>query len=106
MATELFKVMAGVSADTFSIGGVAFYAAPLTLMEYGAFLALPENQLDSKAEFLADKLQRRIVGTKVKPDTITQEWLLENLTVPVLTVLQHVLLYGEMPKESAEPKKP
>lgn len=106
MATELFKVMAGVSSDTFTIGDVTFMAAPFTMMEYGAFLALPEDAIDLRVEFLADKLRRRVRGNKIDPATITEQWLMENLELPKLPILQHVLLHGKMPEAADTEKKP
>lgn len=103
--SRLFSVVAGESSDTFSIGGITFKAAPYTLMEYALYLALPEEDLGEKASFHAERLKRRIQGTKDDPELITGEWLLENLPLPMLKVLEHIMLYGEMPK-TGETGKP
>ncbi len=99
---ELFSVMAGRSPHTFSIGGVRFEAAPVTLMEYGEYLALPENRIDLLSEWLADKLKRRLSGTKTDPAVITPEWVLEEVPKPTVAVLTHILLNGEMPGENTK----
>lgn len=93
---KFFAELAGESADYFEIGGVQFYAAPLTLREYVEFTKLPDG-VEEQAAFLSQKLKRRVRGTKQNPDDITPDWILENVTVPRLKVLQHVLLHGEMP---------
>lgn len=94
---KFFTVLAGTSENHFSIGGVDFQAAPLTLAEYGKFLAVPDD-ISEQAHFLADKLKRRVRGTKHNPDDITPEWLMDNLTIAMMATLKHVLLYGEMPE--------
>lgn len=110
---NLFTVLAGRSADTFSIGDVKFMAAPVTLDEYAEFLALqqpgPDGQpggmsLAAQSDWLADKLRRRIQGKDPDPATITAEWVQKNVPLPTVAVLQHVLLYGEMPKAADEKK--
>ena len=106
---NLFTVLAGQSTDTFSIGGVKFMAAPVALDEYAEFLALQGEKgmaLGVQADWMADKLRRRIQGKDPDPATITHEWVLANVPLPTLSVLQHVLLYGEMPKVTDEKKVP
>ncbi|MFC4428027.1 hypothetical protein [Deinococcus navajonensis] len=103
-AEKLFEVMAGISADYFSIGGVQFYAAPFTLMEYATYQALPENDLGAKAEFIAEKLQVRIRGTKAKAAEITTDWVMENVPLPTMRLLQHILIYGEKPRDGTPGK--
>ncbi len=104
--SNLFTVLAGQSADTFSIGGVKFMAAPVALDEYAEFMALKDASLAMQCEWLADKLRRRIQGKDPDPVTITGEWVLKNVPFSYLSVLQHVLLYGEMPKAEGEKKAP
>lgn len=103
-AEKLFEAMAGKSATYFTIGGVDFYAAPFTLLEYTIFQSLPEGDLGAKAEFLAEKLQLRLRGVKTPASTITMDWVLENVPLPTLALLQHVLLYGEKPKDGGPGK--
>ncbi len=93
---ELFAVMAGRSSDTFSLGGIKFQAAPVTLDEYGEYLSLP-SELDAQAEWLADKLKRRLSGTKTDPSAITPQWVMAELPLPTMRILTHVLIHGEMP---------
>lgn len=100
---ELFKVLAGTSSDTFSIGGASFMAAPLTIMEYGQFLALPDNDYVAKCAFYAEKLRPRLRGTKPDPATITAEWIMENLPASMIPVLDFLLIQGRMP-ETGEKK--
>lgn len=88
--------MAGRSPNTFNLGGVRFEAAPVTIREYGEYLALPDA-LDAQAEWIADKLKRRLSGTKTDPETITSEWVMEELPLPTLRILTHLLIHGEMP---------
>jgi len=103
--SNLFTVLAGKSNDTFKLGGVEFQAAPVTLREYGEYLAFEKQPLSDQAVWLADKLRRRLHNpTKTDPDEITAEWLLDNLPLPHLAIVQHILLYGEMPKEGSEKK--
>ena len=104
--SRLFSEIAGRSQDTFQLGGVEFEAAPYTLAEYAAYLALPDGDLGAKAEFHAERLKRRIRGTKHDPDTVTAEWVLDNLPLPTLQVLEHVMLYGKMPQADGETGKP
>jgi hypothetical protein len=107
--SNLFTVLAGQSNDTFTIGGVKFMAAPVALDEYAEFLSLQGEKgmaLGVQAEWMADKLRRRVQGKDPDPATITQEWVLANVPLPTLSVLQHVLLYGEMPKANDEKKAP
>lgn len=103
-AEKLFAVMAGQSADYFSIGGVEFQAAPYTLLEYATYNALPENDLLAQAEFIAERLQVRIRGTKTKPADITPDWVMANMPVPTLRLLQHILMYGEVPMDGGAGK--
>lgn len=93
---NLFTVMAGRSDDTFHIGGQRFMAAPVTLDEYGEYLALPDK-LDAQAEWLADKLKRRLSGTKTDPESITPAWVMAELPLPTMRTLTHLLIHGEMP---------
>ncbi len=104
---ELFSVMAGRSQHTFTLGGIRFEAAPVTIREYGEYLALPADAKgnvfeDVHAEWLADKLKRRLSGTKTDPDTITAEWVMEELPLPTRNILMHVLIHGEMPGENTK----
>ena len=112
---NLFTVLAGQSSDTFSIGGVKFMAAPVALDEYAEFLALPQlppdehgnprgTSLNVQADWIANKLRRRIQGKDHDPATITGEWVQQNVPLPTVSILQHVLLYGEMPKVTDEKK--
>ncbi|WP_407570733.1 hypothetical protein [Deinococcus altitudinis] len=114
---NLFTVLAGQSTDTFNIGGVKFMAAPVTLDEYAEFLSLPQLpagpdgrpqgiSLIVQADWMADKLRRRIQGKDPDPVTITGEWVQQNVPLPTVQILQHVLLYGEMPKVTDEKKAP
>jgi hypothetical protein len=105
--SNLFTVLAGQSPDTFTIGGVKFMAAPVALDEYAEFLSLQGEKgmpLDVQANWMADKLRRRTHGKDTDPAIITQEWVLANVPLPTLSVLQHVLLYGEMPRAGETPK--
>lgn len=104
MAEQLFNVLAGKSADFFELGGIAFEAAPFTLLEYTEFLGLPDGDLGEQAAFIADKLRRRVRGTKHDPAGITPDWVLENLPLPTLGVLQHLFMTGEMPKGGGKGK--
>ena len=101
---QLFKVLAGTSEDTFNIGKVSFQAAPLTIMEYAEYLALPEG-FDAKCEYYAAKLRSRQQGTK-DPVAITAEWVMENLPVSMIPVLEHVLIHGKMPDPSEKKAAP
>jgi len=117
---DLFAVLAGKSKDTFSIDGIRFMAAPLTMVENGEYNALPTVQVrddkgnlmeviaeDARAEFWADKLKRRILEpTKHSPDGITRDWFLANVPRPTLRVLEHVMFYGEMPQAGGNTKAP
>lgn len=105
MAEKLFNVLAGKSADYFELGGVPFEAAPFTMLEYTEFLAIPDGDMGERAAFIAAKLRARIRGTKHDPVTITADWVLENLPLPTLAVLQHIFMTGEMPKEGGKPGK-
>lgn len=98
---KLFETLAGTSSDHFKIGDVDFMAAPLTLREYGEYLALPQGMIDAKAEYLADKLRRRVRGNKTDPATITEDWVMEHLELPMVPVLEHLLLYGKLPEDGA-----
>lgn len=105
--SNLFTVLAGQSPDTFTIGDVKFMAAPVALDEYAEYLSLQGEKgmtLDVQARWLADKLRRRVQGKGTDPVTITPEWVMENTPLPTLGILQHVLLYGEMPKAGENPK--
>ncbi|WP_019584673.1 hypothetical protein [Deinococcus apachensis] len=97
--SQLFVALAGRSEHTFKVGDVEFEAAPLTIMEAGEYFALQAREngaFDARCEHLALKLRQRC-RTKVDPASITTEWLMERLDIPTLQVLEHVLLYGEMP---------
>ncbi|PJI54590.1 hypothetical protein CTI14_13595 [Methylobacterium radiotolerans] len=102
--SELFNDLAGQSEQYFTIGGVSFYAAPFTLMEYVLYQNLPSEELADRAEFLADQLSRRIRGTATKPETITRDWLMDNLPLPRLPYLETVLLTGKPPKDGGTGK--
>jgi len=103
--SHLFTVLAGKSSDTFKLGGVEFQAAPVTLREYGEYLAIEKQPIQVQATWLADKLGRRLQNTtKSDLPEITDEWVLDNLPLPFLKIVQHILLYGEMPKEGGEKK--
>lgn len=95
--SELFNDLAGQSDHYFTIGGVSFHAAPLTLLEYVTFQNV--EQFGDRVEFLAERLRRRIRGTATSPETITTEWLMENLGLPRLSYLETVLLTGKPPKD-------
>lgn len=107
---KLFELLAGTSSDHFKIHDVEFFAAPVTLEEYGHFLALqsddPHNPtpLDARAEFIAEKLRGRVRGKTADPATITTEWVMQNVTLTHLKVIEYVLLHGEMPAQGASPK--
>lgn len=103
---ELFKVLAGTSSDTFSIGDVSFMAAPFTIMEFAEYLALPDGNFDTKCDFYAGKLRPRLRGTKPDPATITGEWVMENLPVSMIPVLDHLLIHGKMPDPSEKKAAP
>ena len=103
--SSLFTDLAGISDDTFKIGEAVFMAAPVTLDEYAEFQTVQQGAGPELYAWLADKLRRRVKGVKTDPATITAEWVTANLSLPKLGVLQHVLLYGEMPKATDE-KKP
>ena len=100
---ELFKVLAGRSDDHFTLGGISFEAAPLVIEEYAEYISLPDGLFDVKAEFYAAKLRARVRGTKTDPANITPEWVMSNLPVSMMAVLDHVLIHGRMP-ESGEKK--
>ncbi len=103
--SSLFTVLAGKSADTFKLGGIEFQAAPVTLREYGEYLASQEGSIADQTVWLADKLKRRLQNaTKTDPEEITPDWVLDNLPLPFMKIVNHILLYGEMPKESSEKK--
>lgn len=105
MPEKLFNVLAGKSADYFELGGVSFEAAPFTLLEYVEYTALPEGDLGARAEFLAEKMRRRVRGNKTDPALITDEWILENMPLPTLNVVQTLFMTGEMPKGTVTPGK-
>lgn len=100
----LFTVLAGRSKDFFSIGGIDFEAAPLSLLEYGEMMALPDG-LDAKAEFLAEKLRKRLRRGTDDPALITTDWVMENVPLSMVRTLDHVLLYGELPTEGDSGKR-
>lgn len=100
--SELFNDLAGRSDAYFTIGGVSFEAAPFTLMEYVQYQNI--EQFGDRAEFMADRLSRRIRGTTTKPDEITTEWLMDNLPLPRLTYLETLLLTGKPPKDGGTGK--
>ena len=100
---NLFTVLAGKSKDTFQIGGVTFLAAPFTISEYEEYRAAtddlpPGEAFRRKAEILAEKLGIRIHGVKPVPADITPDWVRENVPLPTLPVLEHIMLYGKMPE--------
>lgn len=105
MAEKLFNILAGKSADYFELGGIQFEAAPFTLLEYVEYTGLEDNDLGARAEFLADKMRRRVRGNKVDPAIITDVWILENMPLPTLNVVQHLFMTGEMPSKEAKPGK-
>lgn len=100
---KLFSVLAGKSEDTFAIGGVDFYAAPLTIAEWTQMQVLEEEgRLNAELlTYLASKLQARVKEpTKNPPSEVTSRWLEVNLPREKLSVLQYVLMYGRMPEVS------
>ncbi|MFC6617997.1 hypothetical protein [Deinococcus radiophilus] len=99
---ELFNVLAGKSKDTFAIGGIDFYAAPLTIAEWSELATLPDDRL---LDFLTAKLKARIKEpTKWSPDRITLGWLKQNLPQNMLGTVQYLLMHGKMPEpESGKP---
>lgn len=104
--SHLFTALAGRSEDTFKVGDVEFEAAPLTIMEVGEYFAVQEKDgrtFDVRCEHMALHLRKRCRG-KTDPATVTSEWLMEKLTIPSLQVLEHVLIYGEMPGAGGEKK--
>ena len=105
---NLFAHIAGRSEDTFSLAGVTFEAAPLTLAEVGEFFAVREapggNTLDARCEWLAPKLRGRVVRP-ADPIVVTAEWLLEHLSLPVLGKVEHLLEHGELPQVEDGAKK-
>lgn len=117
---DLFAVLAGKSKDTFSLGGIKFMAAPLSLAENAEYNALATVQVrdgqgnvveiiaeDARAEFWADKLKRRIQSpTDHSPDGITSEWFMANIDRPTLLKLEHVMFYGTLPQAGGNTKAP
>ena len=105
--SNLFTLIAGRSEDTFTLGGVTFEAAPLTLMEVGEYFAFRQTEdgqaFDARCEWLAAKLRSRAL--RVDPITITGEWLLELMSVPALSVIEHILVHGELPTRGPENTK-
>lgn len=105
---NLFAHIAGRSEDTFTLAGVAFEAAPLTLAEVGEFFAVRAspggNTLDARCEWLAPKLRGRVVRP-ADPIVVTTEWLLEHLSLPVLGKVEHLLVHGELPQVEDGAKK-
>ncbi len=107
---ELIKVVAGRSSDHITLGGVEFEAAPLMIREYGEWLALGDadggRSLDARAEFLAEKLRKRVKGTKTDPATITAEWIMDNVPISMLNTLEHLFIHGELPAKGGGTPKP
>ncbi len=106
--SHLFTLMAGRSEDTFTLGGVTFEAAPLTLLEVGEFYAFRGTEdgraFDGRCEWLAAKLRSR-VRRPTDPLKVTTEWLLEQLDLPTLNRLEFLLVQGELPRAEDGEKK-
>lgn len=96
---KLFDVLAGKSDDTFKIGGVEFYAAPLTVTEWGQLARLNDSGGDPLFHFMAEKLQARVKEpTKNPPSEVRAQWLKDNLPHVMMGTLQYALMYGKMPE--------
>lgn len=105
--SNLFTLVAGRSEDTFTLGGVTFEAAPLTLMEVGEYLASrgteAGNAFDARCEWLAPRLRQRV--RRSDPAAVTEAWLLETLSLPALSIVEHLLIHGELPARGGENTK-
>lgn len=103
---KLFSIIAGESAHTFSIGGIDFRAAPLTLREQqGYYAAVKEGTDEAMANLLADRLRVRIVGVKDEDrERVTGEWFAANVHGPALSLIVDLLLNGEHEKKALTAK--
>lgn len=106
---KLFDTLAGrnSSGNYFSIGGIDFYADPLTIIEWVELTAIPPivdemgnhtRDLDAWSEYIASKLRSRI-RDKTDPAIVTKGWVMEHLPSCMMHTLESVLVYGEMPEK-------
>lgn len=72
-------------------------------MEVGEYFAIKSRSagpggitFDERAEYIAMKLRLRV--QKTDPITITRDWLMEQVGVPGLDLVEYVLIYAEMPQ--------
>lgn len=113
---SLFAILAGQSEATFSIGGVTFQAAPMTILEYAEYLAVNDGDVTDELRagfadvpqltdadlalytFCARELRKRLApGQNLDAAALDTRWLCANYPQSRVNVLTHLLVHGELP---------
>lgn len=99
----LLQIAVGVSDDDFKIGGVAFYARPVSIREYAEFQAAQRQGEEPLLAWVAEKMRARVIQSD-HAERVTVEWCRDHIPVAHYNTVQYILLNGRAPEEGENTK--